>query len=74
MKAKDIRNLTSAEIKAKVVEAQHALFNLRFQHATGQLENPMKLRLQRREVARLATILNELTAASPTQDEAEKKA
>ncbi|MBI5845706.1 MAG: 50S ribosomal protein L29 [Deltaproteobacteria bacterium] len=74
MKAKEIRSLTASEIQAKVADAYHALFNLRFQHATGQLESPMKLRQQRRDLARLQTILKEKSAQGASLNEAEKKA
>ncbi len=74
MKAKDVRNLTAAEIEGKVKEAYHALFNLRFQHATGQLENPMKLRQQKRDIARLVTILKEKSKGQAAESAAGEKA
>ena len=44
MKVKEIRALSAAEMDEKVVSLKEELFNLRFQHATGQLENPMRIR------------------------------
>ena len=61
MKATEIRDLTVDEIERKVTDLKEALFNLRFQHETGQLENPKKLSETKRDIARLKTILNEKT-------------
>ena len=59
MKAKDLREMTSAELDAKLGELKTELFNLRFQHATKQLENPMKLVEVRKDIAKVMTILHE---------------
>ena len=59
MKAKDLREMTSAELEAKLGELKTELFNLRFQHATKQLENPMKLVEVRKDIAKVMTILHE---------------
>ena len=59
MKAIDIRNLTTAEIEQKVSGFKEELFNLRFQLATGQLDNPTQIRNVRKEIARAKTILRE---------------
>lgn len=59
MKANDIRNLTTTEIEAKVSEMKDELFNLRFQLATGQLENTSRIREVRKAIARMKTIINE---------------
>jgi large subunit ribosomal protein L29 len=59
MKAKDIRNLSTVEIETKITELKDELFNLRFQLATGQLENPMRIREVRKDIARAKTILRE---------------
>jgi large subunit ribosomal protein L29 len=59
MKAGDIRKLTSEEMNQKLVDMQQELFNLRFQHKMGQLENPKKLKTVRRDIARVMTIKNE---------------
>jgi large subunit ribosomal protein L29 len=59
MKATEIRELNAEEISHKVVDLKEALFNLRFQHELGQLENPKKIGETKRDLARLKTILNE---------------
>lgn len=59
MKATEIRELTSEELEQKYDETRQELFNLRMQKSTGQIENPSRLRLLRREVARIRTIMNE---------------
>lgn len=59
MKASDIRNLTSAEIEQQVTGFKEELFNLRFQLATGQLDNPTRIRDVRKEIARAKTVLRE---------------
>jgi len=66
MKAEEIRALSMEEIQARLDEAREAYFKFRFQYATGQLTDTSRLKFQRREIARLATILREkeLVAAS----------
>ncbi len=64
MEAKDIREMTPEEIVGKIADLTHELFNLRFQHATGQLENPMRLKYAKRDIARLKTILVESRSAN----------
>ncbi|MGB9859108.1 MAG: 50S ribosomal protein L29 [Moorellaceae bacterium] len=59
MKAKELRELSTEELERKVVDWKQELFNLRFQQATGQLDNPMRLREVRRNIARAYTILRE---------------
>ena len=59
MKVKEIRELTTDKIVAKIKEDKEELFNLRFQQATGNLEKPSRIRDLRHEVARLKTILRE---------------
>ena len=61
MKATDIRELSAEEIQQKVTDLKEALFNLRFQHEIGQLENPKKIGETKKEIARLKTILNQQT-------------
>lgn len=60
MKIKEIRELNSAELDQKLVSLKEELFNLRFQHATGQLENPMKIREVKKSIARIKTIQTEI--------------
>ena len=60
MKAKDIRGMSPDDVAKKVAEARQELFNLRFQHATGALENTSRLTGVRRELARLMTVQSEM--------------
>jgi large subunit ribosomal protein L29 len=59
MKAGEFRSLSPEERRQKLVELKQELFNLRFQHATGQLENPQRLKQIKRDVARVQTIIRE---------------
>ncbi|WP_100486441.1 50S ribosomal protein L29 [Sporolactobacillus pectinivorans] len=59
MKADEIRNLTTAEVEQNVKSLKEELFNLRFQLAAGQLENPARIREVRKSIARAKTILRE---------------
>ncbi len=61
MKARETRDLRREESKQKVLARVDELFNLRFQHEIGQLENPQKMKQTKREIARLKTIINEKT-------------
>lgn len=59
MKANEIRDLTTAEIEQNVKSLKEELFNLRFQLATGQLENTARLREVRKSIARMKTVIRE---------------
>ena len=59
MKAKEIKELTTAEIEQKVKSLKEELFNLRFQLATGQLENTARIREVRKAIARMKTVIRE---------------
>lgn len=59
MKIKEIRELTDQELANKMKELKEELFNLRFQQATGQLENVMRIRDVRHGIARVKTVLRE---------------
>ena len=59
MKANDVRKMSPEELNAKLVELKKDLFNLRFQNATKQIENPLKIVEVRRDIARVQTILRE---------------
>ena len=59
MKVNEIRNLSTAERTEKVAGLKEELFNLRFQLATGQLENPMRIREVRKTIARIKTVQRE---------------
>jgi len=59
MKAKEIRDLTTSEIESKVTALKEELFNLRFQLATGQLENTARIREVKKSIARMKTVVRE---------------
>ncbi len=59
MKAAEARELAVEELERRIVDTRRELFNLRFQHATGQLENTGQLKEVRRNIARLLTALNQ---------------
>ena len=59
MKASDLKDLSVEELEARLVETKEELFNLRFQNATGQLDNYKRLGVLRRDVARLRTVIRE---------------
>ncbi|MCL6516876.1 MULTISPECIES: 50S ribosomal protein L29 [Alicyclobacillus] len=59
MKANELRSLTTEEIQNRIEQLKDELFNLRFQLATGQLENPMRIRQVRKDIARAKTILKQ---------------
>ena len=56
---KELRDLSNDELQTKAVDLKKELFNLRFQQAMGQIENPMRLRTLRRDIAKTKTILKE---------------
>lgn len=59
MKAREMRELTDAELTKKFGDSKDELFKLRFQMATGQLDNPMKIKEVRRKMAKVKTIMRE---------------
>jgi large subunit ribosomal protein L29 len=59
LKTRELRELTVEDLERKLSETRQELFNLRFQSATGALENPARIRLAKREIARVLTVLNE---------------
>jgi large subunit ribosomal protein L29 len=59
MKAGEFRDMGSQEREQKLVELKEELFNLRFQHEVGQIENPKKLKQTKCDIARLKTIIRE---------------
>ncbi len=63
MKASEVRDMSIEEMRQKVLDLNEELFNLRFQHGTGQLENPQKMKQTKKDIARINTIIrqNELT-------------
>ena len=63
MKGTEFRDLSIEELAHKEKELKEELFNLKFQHATGQLENVMRIKATKRDIARLKTVLNQKRAA-----------
>ena len=59
MKAKEIKNLSTEELNKKLDELKKDLFMLRMQHATNQLDNPMRLAAAKKDIARIKTIIRE---------------
>ena len=64
MKVNDIRNMSAAEMEQKVSGLNEELFKLRFQLATGQLENPMRIREVKKTIARIKTVQREVELKS----------
>ena len=60
MKASEIRELSNAELNEKMTALKAELFNLRFQHAINQLENPMRMKEVKKDIARIKTVLRQL--------------
>ena len=59
MELNKMREMTEVELNAELDNMKKELFNLRFQHVTGQLENPVKLRETKRDIARVKTVIRE---------------
>ncbi|GBD98769.1 50S ribosomal protein L29 [bacterium BMS3Abin07] len=59
MRASDLRNLTTDELKQKEIDFRKELFNLRFQNATGEIQNPLRIRIVRKDIARVLTLISE---------------
>ena len=60
MKASEIRELSNAELNEQLTALKAELFNLRFQHAINQLENPMRMKEVKKDIARIKTVLRQL--------------
>jgi large subunit ribosomal protein L29 len=67
LRASEIRELTDDELDRKLDESRQELFNLRFQHATGALENPAALHRAKRDIARLLTLAHQRAATQNEQ-------
>ncbi len=63
MKANELRKLTTAELEEKLAESKKDLFFLRMQHATNQLDNPIKINVVKKDIARIKTIIREKETA-----------
>jgi large subunit ribosomal protein L29 len=59
LKPRELRDMSDDELEGKLAERRQELFNLRFQSATGALENPARLKLAKREIARILTVRHE---------------
>ena len=70
LKPSELRNLKSGEIETKLSDAREELMKLRFQQVTGQLSDSSRLRVLRREIARMQTILHEQQSAEVVKGEA----
>ena len=62
MKASELRNMTAEELNKKLKELKEELFNLRFQHAINQLDNPHKIEDVKKDIARVMTVLQQKNA------------
>ncbi|NLM18510.1 MAG: 50S ribosomal protein L29 [Clostridiaceae bacterium] len=69
MKVTELREMTVAELNQELLELKEQLFKLRFQHATNQLDNPLELKMVRRDIARVKTILREFEIAEEKKQE-----
>jgi large subunit ribosomal protein L29 len=69
VKSSELRNLKSGEIETRLTDAQEELMKLRFQQVTGQLTDTSRLRILKREIARMQTILREHTVAEALEGE-----
>ena len=67
MKAKQLRDMTMEELDRALADRRQELFNLRFQSATGALENSARLRMAKREIARILTVRHEREASLETR-------
>ena len=67
MKIESIREMTPAELKSELLKLKNELFNLRFQHVTGQLENPVKMREVKKDIARVKTVIREKELSAQAQ-------
>lgn len=68
MEVQELRDLTAAELAEKEQQLSQELFSLRFQLAAGRIENPMKIRKTRRDLARVKTILRQQVSANKPTD------
>jgi large subunit ribosomal protein L29 len=69
MKVSEIRELSPEEMQKKADDLREELFNLRFQHGSGQLENPQKMKKTKKDIARIKTIIREAALKQKTEKE-----
>ena len=68
MKATEIRGMSATELEAKLQELKGELFNLRFQHAIKQLDNPGRITIVKRDIARVKTVIREIELRDAAQE------
>jgi large subunit ribosomal protein L29 len=73
LRARDLRDLTDDELQNRLVDTRQELFNLRFQAATGALENTTRLKLAKREIARILTVQHDRGSTSGSKISATKQ-
>jgi large subunit ribosomal protein L29 len=69
MKASELRDLSDADLQRRLQEFRHELFNLRFQLATRRLENTARIRIVRKDVARILQIISQRRQAAPAGEQ-----
>jgi len=67
MKMSDFHEMNQKELQEELLKSKNELFNLRFQHVTGQLENPMRMKDVKRDIARIKTVIREQEIAQQEQ-------
>ena len=72
MKISEIKEQTKEELETKLADIKKSLFNLKFQKATGQLDNPVKIRNLRKDIARIKTLIKEKELNIKTNKETDK--
>lgn len=73
MKGSELREFSAAELETKISEVKKNLFNLKFQKASGQLDNPMKIKNLKKDIARIETVAREKEIGIKTTAEKEKR-
>jgi large subunit ribosomal protein L29 len=68
LRARELREMTDEELDMRLADTRQELFNLRFQSATGALENPARLKHAKREIARILTVRNEREGSLMTRE------
>jgi large subunit ribosomal protein L29 len=68
MKASEIKEMNIEEMQQKASDLKEELFNLRFQHEIGQLENPQRMKQTKRDIARIKTIIREVEVKNKTAE------
>jgi large subunit ribosomal protein L29 len=68
MKASEIKEMNIEEMQQKASDLKEELFNLRFQHEIGQLENPQRMKQTKRDIARIKTIIREVEVKNRTAE------